>query len=84
MHFIGSIISKNDLVPLIQFEYNDIHNAKCIYINRVGPARLFAALLTIELDYKPIIIERSKNIRDHRPDLASINKQGILVTDSNY
>ena len=33
---------------------------------------------------KPIIIERGKDVRSRRRDLAILNKEGILNTESNY
>jgi uncharacterized FAD-dependent dehydrogenase len=64
--------------------YQDVTNAKPIYIVGAGPAGLFAALQCIELGHKPIIIERGKDVRSRRRDLADINKKGIVDPDSNY
>lgn len=58
--------------------------AKQVVIVGAGPAGLFAALKLIELGIKPIIIERGKNVRDRRRDLATLNKQGIINPESNY
>jgi hypothetical protein len=69
---------------------NDFHfkpvapTAKQVVIVGAGPAGLFAALKLIELGIKPIIIERGKNVRDRRRDLATLNKQGIVNPESNY
>ena len=49
-----------------------------------GPAGLFAALELIKLNIKPIVVERGKNVRDRRRDLAAINKQHIVNPESNY
>lgn len=49
-----------------------------------GPAGLFAALELLKLNIKPIVIERGKNVRDRRRDLAAINKQHIVNPESNY
>ena len=49
-----------------------------------GPAGLFAALKLIELGLKPIILERGKDVRSRRRDLAAINKQHIVNPESNY
>ena len=49
-----------------------------------GPAGLFAALKLIELGIKPIILERGKDVRSRRRDLAVLNKEGIIHPDSNY
>jgi len=57
---------------------------KTIIIIGAGPAGLFAALRCIELGLKPVIIERGKNVRDRRRDLAAINKSHIVNPESNY
>ena len=49
-----------------------------------GPAGLFAALQLIENGYKPIIIERGKDVKSRRRDLAAINKEQIVNPHSNY
>ena len=49
-----------------------------------GPAGLFAALELIQQGIKPIIIERGKDVRERRRDLAVLNKEGILNEESNY
>ncbi|MBS1627728.1 MAG: FAD-dependent oxidoreductase [Bacteroidetes bacterium] len=57
---------------------------KKIIIVGAGPAGLFAALKLIELGIKPIIIERGKDVRNRRRDLAALNKEGIVNPESNY
>ncbi len=64
--------------------YPNITNAKKIIIVGAGPAGLFAALKAIELGFRPIVIERGKNVRDRRRDLAAINKHHIVNNESNY
>ena len=49
-----------------------------------GPAGLFAALKLIEQGVQPIILERGKDVRARRRDLAALNKEGIINADSNY
>ncbi|MBS7333355.1 MAG: FAD-dependent monooxygenase, partial [Weeksellaceae bacterium] len=71
-----------------EFEFNPILQnvsiSKEIYIIGAGPAGLFAALELIELGLKPIIIERGKDVRERRRDLAAMNKEGIVNPESNY
>jgi len=49
-----------------------------------GPAGLFAALRLIERGIRPIVLERGKEVRARRRDLARLNKEGVVNEDSNY
>lgn len=49
-----------------------------------GPAGLFAALKLLEQGLKPIVIERGKDVRARRRDLAKINKEHLVNSESNY
>lgn len=70
---------------LLQFQYKDVLTAKhTVIIIGAGPAGLFAALQLIELGIRPVIIERGKDVKSRRRDLAAINRQGIINTESNY
>ncbi len=62
----------------------NVENAKPVLIAGAGPAGLFAALRLIESGLKPIIIERGKDVRERRRDLAAMNKEGIVNPESNY
>jgi len=55
-----------------------------VIIVGAGPAGLFAALKLIEQGIKPILLERGKDVRARRRDLAALNKQGIVNSESNY
>ena len=66
------------------FEYKDVSNAKEIHIIGFGPAGMYAALRCIELGYKPIVLERGKNVRDRRRDLKAINQDHVVNENSNY
>lgn len=59
-------------------------SSKRVLIAGAGPAGLFAALTFIEQGVKPIILERGKDVRSRRRDLALLNKEGIINNDSNY
>jgi uncharacterized protein len=74
--------SPQNLYPII--EYPDVSNKPSVIIIGAGPAGLFCALHLIELGLKPIIIERGKDVRARRRDLASLNKLGVLNEESNY
>ena len=59
-------------------------NAKEVIIIGAGPAGLFAALECIQLGVRPIVLERGKDVRSRRRDLAKLNKEGIVNPESNY
>ena len=69
-------------IPFI--EYPNVSKKRSVIIIGAGPAGLFAALKLIQRGFKPIILERGKNVRDRRRDLAAINKEHIVHPDSNY
>lgn len=69
---------------ILQINYPNVADAKPVLIIGAGPAGLFAALQCIENGLKPIIIERGKDVKQRRRDLAAINKQGLVNTESNY
>lgn len=68
----------------IHIVYKQVSNSKEVIVVGAGPAGLFAALKLIELGIKPIVIERGKNVRDRRRDLAAINKDHVVNPESNY
>lgn len=68
-----------------KIDFKDVRNAKhSVLIIGAGPAGLFAALKLLEQGVKPIILERGKDVRARRRDLAALNKQGIINPESNY
>ncbi|MDG1743330.1 MAG: FAD-dependent oxidoreductase [Polaribacter sp.] len=66
------------------FDYKDVSNAKEIHIIGFGPAGMYAALRCIELGYKPIVLERGKNVQNRRRDIKAINQDHIVNNNSNY
>lgn len=62
----------------------NVSNKPEILIAGAGPAGLFAALECIERGLKPIILERGKDVKSRRRDLAAMNKDGIVNSESNY
>lgn len=71
--------------PVEKIDFPDVSRSDIkIVIAGAGPAGLFAALKLIELGIKPIVLERGKDVRSRRRDLARLNKEGIIDNDSNY
>ncbi|MEJ7611866.1 MAG: FAD-dependent protein [Ferruginibacter sp.] len=73
-----------EFVPGI-FHFQNVKTAlKKTIIIGAGPAGLFAALMLLEKGIKPVILERGKDVRARRRDLAKLNKEGIVNPESNY
>ncbi|SNC62905.1 hypothetical protein SAMN06265337_0765 [Hymenobacter gelipurpurascens] len=67
------------------FKYPGVGQSKrSVIIVGAGSAGLFAALRAIELGIKPIVLERGKDVRTRRRDLAALNKDHVVDSDSNY
>ncbi|MHC1708507.1 MAG: NAD(P)/FAD-dependent oxidoreductase [Bacteroidales bacterium] len=64
--------------------YQHVRNAKRVIVVGAGPAGLFAALNLLESGYKPVILERGKDVHERKKDIALISKQNKVNTDSNY
>ena len=75
--FVERVINKINL-------QNVTHSKKNVVVIGAGPAGLFAALKLIEQGIKPIVLERGKDVRARRRDLALLNKEGIINEESNY
>ena len=65
-------------------EYRDVSNCQQVIVVGAGPGGLFAALRLIEHGLRPIVVERGKNVRDRKVDLANITKTHKVNPESNY
>lgn len=73
--------------PLQDFEpyiYKDVSERPSVIVVGAGPGGLFAALRLIELGYKPIVIERGKDVRERKKDIARIRPEQRVDPESNY
>jgi uncharacterized protein len=67
------------------FKFGNVENStKSVIIIGSGPAGIFAALMLLDKGIKPIILERGKDVRARRRDLAILNKEGTVNPESNY
>jgi len=67
-----------------EFNYQFVGNNRPVLIIGAGPAGLFAALKLIESGFKPIILERGKNAHERKLDIAHLNRNKGIDSDSNY
>lgn len=65
-------------------ELPDVRTGRPVIIVGCGPAGLFAALGCIRRGLRPILLERGKDVRARRRDLAAINREHLVDPDSNY
>jgi len=73
--------------PLQDFEpyiYKDVSERPSVIVVGAGPGGLFAALRLIELGLKPIVIERGKDVRERKKDIARIRPEQRIDPESNY
>lgn len=65
-------------------QWQNVSAKEPVLIVGAGPAGIFAAMRLISLGRKPILIERGKDVRSRRRDLATMNKTGVVHPESNY
>lgn len=64
--------------------YNKVEGRPQVIVVGAGPGGLFAALRLIELGLRPIIVERGKDVRERKKDLALISREHLVNPESNY
>lgn len=71
-------------IEYIPTEYKNVSDKPSVIVVGAGPGGLFAALKLIELGLRPIVVERGKNVRDRKEDLARISREHKVDSESNY
>ena len=64
--------------------YNNVEGKPQVIVVGAGPGGLFAALRVIELGLRPIVVERGKNVRERKVDIARISREHKVDPESNY
>ena len=65
-------------------EYKDVSEAEPVIIIGAGPAGMFAALKLLMSGFKPVILERGKDVHARKYDMARLSREGTVNPDSNY
>ena len=68
----------------IHTEYPDVSSRPRVVVVGEGPGGLFASLRLIELGYRPVVLERGKDVRERNKDLSNITKTQKVDAESNY
>ena len=79
--FINEEPTETEYIPT---EYKNVSGKPSVIVVGAGPGGLFAALKLIELGLRPIVVERGKNVRDRKEDLARISREHKVDSESNY
>ncbi len=79
--FINEEPTETEYIPT---EYKNVSDKPSVIVVGAGPGGLFAALKLIELGLRPIVVERGKNVRDRKEDLARISREHKVDSESNY
>ena len=77
----------NELPTEDEFEhvdYQDVSNRPQVIVVGAGPGGLFAALRLIELGFRPVVLERGKDVHERKKDLANISRTQQVDDESNY
>ncbi len=68
----------------VRTDYPNVEGRPQVIVVGAGPGGLFAALRLIELGYRPIVLERGKDVHERKKDLANITKTQKVDAESNY
>jgi uncharacterized FAD-dependent dehydrogenase len=68
----------------VHFDFPDVASKPPVLVVGAGPAGLFAALRLIERGFKPVVLERGKEVSERKRDIALIHREHTLDPESNY
>ena len=79
--YLNETPDREEYRPVI---YRSVEGKPQVIVAGAGPGGLFAALRLIELGLRPVIVERGKNVRERKKDLALISREHLVNPESNY
>ena len=79
--YVNEMPTENEFEPV---DYQDVSQRPQVIVVGAGPGGLFAALRLIELGYRPIVLERGKDVHERKKDLANISRTQQVDDESNY
>ena len=65
-------------------DYPYVGDRPQVIVVGAGPGGLFAALRLIELGFRPVVLERGKDVHERKRDLAAISRMQAVDPESNY
>ncbi len=65
-------------------DYKNVAEAEPVIIIGAGPAGMFAALKLLMRGFRPVILERGKDVHARKFDMAKLSTEGVVNPDSNY
>ena len=68
----------------VRTDYPNVEGKPSVIVVGAGPGGLFAALKLIESGLRPVVVERGKNVRERKADLARISREHKVDPESNY
>lgn len=81
---VAVVRKEEDFEEYVTEPYLDVASAEPVLIVGAGPAGMFAALKLLTRGYKPVILERGKDVHARKFDIARLSREGLVDTDSNY
>ncbi len=79
------IMTGETVPPLIsKYIWKEVAGSEPVIVVGAGPAGLFAALRLVELGLRPVVVERGKPVEERKHDIARLNRNEQLNTESNF